>query len=48
VFVGEDVTRLDNQRNNKGTVKYNAMFDTIIQRNSYRGHRLLLNVNGIP
>ena len=33
-----NVTRLDNQINGKGTIKYNVMFDTIIQRKSYRGH----------
>jgi hypothetical protein len=32
-----NVTRLDNQINDKGTVKYNVIFETITQRNSYRG-----------
>ena len=29
-----NVTRLDNKINDNGTVKYNVIFDTIIQRNS--------------
>jgi hypothetical protein len=33
-----NVTRLDNQINDKGTVIYNAKFDTLIKKNSYRGH----------
>jgi hypothetical protein len=32
------VTRLDNQINGKDTVKNNAIFDTLNQNNSYRGH----------
>jgi len=35
-----NVTRLDNQINNKCKVKYNAILDTIIHKNSYRGHLL--------
>jgi hypothetical protein len=35
-----NIMRLDNQINDKGTVKYNVTFDTIIQRDSYRGHSL--------
>ena len=31
-------TRLDNQINDKYTVKYNAIFETVILKNSYRGH----------
>ena len=27
-----NVTRLDNQINDKGTVKYNAIFDTVTQK----------------
>ena len=30
--------RLDNQINDEGTVKYNVIFDTLIQNNSYIGH----------
>jgi hypothetical protein len=33
-----NVTKLDNQINDKGTVKYNVIFQTTIQRKSYRGH----------
>jgi len=33
-----NVTRLDNQTNDKGTVKLNVIFDTLIQNSSYRGH----------
>jgi hypothetical protein len=33
-----NVTRLDNQINDKCRVKYNAIFETIIHKNSYRGH----------
>jgi len=33
-----NVTRLDNKINDKGTLKYNVIFDTLIQNNSYRGH----------
>ena len=33
-----NVTRLDNQINDKGTVKCNVIFDALIQNNSYRGH----------
>jgi hypothetical protein len=33
-----NVTRLDNQIDDKCTVKYNAIFDTIIHNNSHRGH----------
>ena len=36
-----NITKLDNQINDKGAVKYNVMFDTIIQRDSYRGHSVL-------
>ena len=32
------LTRLDNQINDKSTVKYNAIFYTIIHKNSYREH----------
>jgi len=35
------IMRLDNQINDKGTVKYNVIYDTIIQRDSDRGHSLL-------
>ena len=31
-------TKLDNQINDKCTIKYNVIFDTIIQRNTSRGH----------
>jgi hypothetical protein len=34
------VTRLDNQINDECTVKYYAIFDTIIHKNSYKGHSL--------
>ena len=34
-------TSLDNQINNKGTVKQNIIFDTITQRSSGRGHSML-------
>jgi hypothetical protein len=33
-----NVTRLDIQISDKYTVKYNAVFDTIIHKNSNRGH----------
>jgi hypothetical protein len=33
-----NVTRLDSQINDKGTVKYSVIFDTLIQYGSYRGH----------
>jgi len=33
--------RFDNQINDKGTVKYNVILDTIIQRDSHRRHSLL-------
>ena len=33
-----NVTRLDNHINNKCTVKIYAIFDTIIHKDSYRGH----------
>jgi hypothetical protein len=33
-----NLTRLDNQINDKSTVKYNAIFDTIVHKNSYREH----------
>ena len=36
-----NVIKLDNQINDKGTVKQNVIFDTITQRNSYRGHSML-------
>jgi hypothetical protein len=35
-----NVTKLDNQTNDKGTVKYNVISDTIIQTNSWRGNLL--------
>jgi len=35
-----NITRLDNQINDKCTVAYNAIFDTIIYKNSYREHSL--------
>jgi hypothetical protein len=35
-----NVTGLDNQINDKCTVTYNAVFDTIIHKNSYQGHPL--------
>jgi len=35
-----NVTRLDNQINDKGTVKYNVIFITLIQNNSYKWHSL--------
>ena len=31
-------TKIDNQINDKGTVKQNIIFDTIIRRSSGRGH----------
>ena len=31
-------TKLDNQLNDKCTIKSNVIFDTIIQRNTSRGH----------
>jgi len=34
-------TKLDNQINNEWTIKSNVIFDTIIQRNTRRGHSLL-------
>ena len=34
-------TKLDNQINDKGTVKQNIMFDTIVQKSSSRGHSTL-------
>lgn len=33
-----NIMRLDNQIKDKNTVKYNVIFDTIIQRDSYSGH----------
>ena len=36
-----NVTKLDNQINDKGTVKQNIIFDTVIQRSSCRGHSTL-------
>ena len=33
-----NVTKLDNQINDKGTVKQNIIFDILIQRSSGRGH----------
>jgi len=30
--------KLDNQSNDKCTVKYKVMFDTVIHKNSHRGH----------
>ena len=30
--------KMDNQINDKGTIKQNILFDTIIRRNSGRGH----------
>jgi len=33
-----NVTRLDNQIDDKCTVKYNATFDTVVRKNSHRGH----------
>ena len=36
-----NVTKLDNQINDKGTLKYNVIFDIIIQRDSHRGHSTL-------
>ena len=33
-----NVTRLDNQINDKCIVKYNAIFDIITHKNSHRGH----------
>jgi len=38
IFYIYKVTRLDNQINGNGTVKYDVIFDKIIQRHSYRGH----------
>jgi len=35
-----NVRSLDNQINDKGTVKYNVIFDTLIQDNLYKGHSL--------
>jgi hypothetical protein len=35
--------RLDNQINDKCTVKYNPIFNTVIHINSYIGHSLLLS-----
>jgi hypothetical protein len=35
-----NITRLDNQTNDKCTAKYNAIFDTITYKNSYKGHSL--------
>ena len=35
-------TRLDNKINDKCRVKYNPTFNTIIHKNSYRQHSLLL------
>jgi hypothetical protein len=35
-----NATRLDNQINDKGTVKYNVILDTVIQNNLYKGHSL--------
>ena len=32
------VKRLENRINDKCRVKYNAIFDTVIHRNSHRGH----------
>jgi hypothetical protein len=34
-------TKLDNQINDKWMIKFNVIFDTIIQRNTRRGHSLL-------
>ena len=42
IFHMYKVKRLDNQINGNGTVKYDVIFDKIIQRNSYRGHSTLL------
>jgi len=39
-FHRNNITRFDNQINDKGTVKY-AILDTIIQRHSHRWHSLL-------
>ena len=36
-----NVTKLDSQINDKGTVKINIIFDTIIQRSTGRGHSTL-------
>ena len=36
-----NVTNLDNQINDKGTVKQSIIFDTVIQRSSCRGHLTL-------
>ena len=33
-----NVMRLDNQMNDKDTVTYNVIFDTLIHNSSYRGH----------
>jgi len=33
-----NITRLDNQISDKDTVKYNVIFNTLIQNNLYRGH----------
>ena len=33
-----NVTRLDNQINEKDTVEHNVIFDMLIQNNSYKGH----------
>jgi len=33
-----NVTGLNNEINDKCTVKYNAIFDTIIHKNSFRRH----------
>ena len=33
-----NVTKIDNQINDKGTAKQNILFDTIIWRSSSRGH----------
>lgn len=33
--------KLDNQISDKCTVKYKVIFDTVIHRNSHRGHSLL-------
>jgi len=38
MFHIHNVTRLDNQINEKDRVKHNAIFDTLIQNNSYRVH----------
>jgi len=35
-----NVTRLDNQINDKDTINYNVIFDTLLQNNSYEVHSL--------